>query len=52
MNNTDLPICNGHMLTEAMEKGYYWNEFLASVGIVEIENQEKLCLMQVKRQKR
>jgi hypothetical protein len=36
MNNTDLPVGNGDMLLAVMEKYLYWNEFLLSVGIVEV----------------
>jgi len=28
----DRPICNGDMLIEAMEDGYLFDEFLASIG--------------------
>jgi hypothetical protein len=28
----DRPICNGDMLLEAMEDGYLFDEFLASIG--------------------
>ncbi len=34
MNNPDdRPICNGDMLLEAMEDGYLFDEFLASIGM-------------------
>ena len=36
MNKTDLRIGNGEMLLAAMEKYLRWNEFLLSVGIVEV----------------
>jgi hypothetical protein len=35
-NHKELPIGNGHMLLEAMEKGLFWTEFLASMDIVEV----------------
>ena len=28
MNNCDRPICNGDMLTELMEEGYMFKEFI------------------------
>lgn len=31
MANSEMPICNGDMLTEAMESGYLWQEFLYSL---------------------
>lgn len=31
----DRPICNGDMLLEAMEDGYLFDEFLASIGYEE-----------------
>ena len=36
MNKTDLCIGNGEMLLAAMEKYLRWNEFLLSIGIVEV----------------
>lgn len=35
-NHKELLIGNGHMLLEAMEKGLFWTEFLASRDIVEV----------------
>jgi hypothetical protein len=40
MENSDpseVVICNGDSLLEYMEKGYLWDEFLESVGIVEVD---------------
>lgn len=36
-DSSEVAICNGDSLLMYMEQGYLWNEFLESVGIVEVE---------------
>lgn len=31
-SDSDRPICNGNMLTEAMEEGFLFEEFVTSIG--------------------